>query len=146
MKPLKIHHAVWLQSHPDRTETWLCNRITEGFDVHHLDGDHKNNVSDNLILIESRDHMRLHGTEGFVRFWTSREVEADLQDTLNALAMFPNGIYRSSLQKQLTEPRMSHDRLTKMLEMLVNNGSVETYQLKHLCRVLTFYRLIKKAV
>jgi hypothetical protein len=146
MEPLKPHHAAWLQSHPNRTESWFRNRITEGFDVHHLDGDHENNVSDNLILIESQDHMRLHGAEGFVRFWTGREVEADLQDTLSTLAMFPEGIYRSTLQKRLTEPRMSHDRLTKMLEILVDNGSVETHKLKHRWRVLTFYRLVKKAV
>ena len=34
----------------------------EGFDVHHIDGDHDNNDPDNLVLIEHADHFRLHGT------------------------------------------------------------------------------------
>lgn len=29
--------------------------------MHHLDGDHENDAPGNLVLIEHRDHMRLHG-------------------------------------------------------------------------------------
>lgn len=32
----------------------------EGFDVHHLDGDHENNDPANLVLIEHTDHMMMH--------------------------------------------------------------------------------------
>lgn len=35
--------------------------LADGFDIHHLDGNHANNSPDNLALMESDDHMRLHG-------------------------------------------------------------------------------------
>lgn len=34
--------------------------MRDGFDVHHLDGDHENNDPRNLVLIEHTDHMALH--------------------------------------------------------------------------------------
>ncbi len=55
------HHLVWLRSHPHRSHKWLKERLSDGFDVHHIDGDHSNNNPDNLVLIEHVDHMRLHG-------------------------------------------------------------------------------------
>ena len=60
-KRLQAHHDAWLRAHPDRTEDWLLDMFREGFDVHHVDGDHDNNAPLNLILIEAVDHMRLHG-------------------------------------------------------------------------------------
>jgi HNH endonuclease len=35
--------------------------LIEGFQVHHMDGDHSNDSPDNLVLIEAADHMMLHG-------------------------------------------------------------------------------------
>ena len=64
---LKPHHAAWLKMHPNRDAVWLRERFKDGFDVHHIDGDHSNNDGANLVLIEHLDHMRLHGavmTEG----------------------------------------------------------------------------------
>lgn len=58
---MKAYHEIWLSAHPSRTEAWLQDRLKDGFDIHHIDGDHKNNDPDNLVLIESQDHMRLHG-------------------------------------------------------------------------------------
>ena len=58
---LEEYHYVWLTKHPERTEAWLIERIADGFDIHHADGDHYNNDPDNLILIEHADHMALHG-------------------------------------------------------------------------------------
>jgi hypothetical protein len=55
------HHLAWLQAHPDRSAEWLAERLRDGFDVHHVDGDHQNNTPANLVLIEHIDHMRLHG-------------------------------------------------------------------------------------
>jgi len=47
---------------------WLRFVLKAGFDIHHLDGDHDNNVPENLVLIEHVDHMRLHGAKtGFKR-------------------------------------------------------------------------------
>ncbi len=58
---MRPHHAAWLLNHPHRTAEWLEAMTREGFDIHHLDGDHENNDPDNLVLIEIGDHMRLHG-------------------------------------------------------------------------------------
>jgi hypothetical protein len=62
MKALEQYHYAWLACHTHRTEEWLRAKLVEGFDVHHLDGNHDNNEGDNLVLIEHVDHMRLHGT------------------------------------------------------------------------------------
>jgi len=65
---MQIYHIVWLTSHPHRSEEWLQNKLKEGFDIHHIDGNHCNNDPNNLVLIECSDHMRLHGGGfGFVR-------------------------------------------------------------------------------
>jgi hypothetical protein len=58
---LPLHHAAWLSVHPDRTEEWLADRLSDGFDIHHVDGDHGNNEPLNLVLMEAVDHMRMHG-------------------------------------------------------------------------------------
>lgn len=41
--------------------------LGEGFQVHHIDGDHHNNHPANLALIETIDHLRLHGMFGLAR-------------------------------------------------------------------------------
>lgn len=53
---LRPHHRVWLAAHPHRTAAWLRERIADGFDVHHIDGDDANDHSSNLILLETTDH------------------------------------------------------------------------------------------
>ena len=30
---------IWLSAHPHRSAKWLRERIADGFDVHHIDGD-----------------------------------------------------------------------------------------------------------
>lgn len=57
---LPLHHQVWLDAHPWRTEEWLRERTKDGFDVHHVDGDPANNSASNLVLIEHGDHMAIH--------------------------------------------------------------------------------------
>lgn len=58
---MKSYHEVWLDSHPHRSHEWLADKLRDGFDVHHLDGNHANDDPDNLVLIEAADHMMLHG-------------------------------------------------------------------------------------
>ena len=58
---MNSYHRAWLTAHLDRTEAWLRERLAEGFDIHHLDGNHSTNDPANLVLIEHVDHMRLHG-------------------------------------------------------------------------------------
>lgn len=55
------YHLVWLANHPHRTAEWLKDRLRDGFDIHHLDGNHSNNAPSNLVLIENQDHQDLHG-------------------------------------------------------------------------------------
>jgi hypothetical protein len=61
---LEEHHFAWLRKHPERDETWLCERLRDGFHVHHLDGNHNNDSEENLVLLEGKDHMGLHGVKG----------------------------------------------------------------------------------
>jgi hypothetical protein len=64
---MKEYHRAWLDAHPDRTADWLKRMLAEGFQVHHIDGDHSNNHPANLALIENVDHLRLHGMFGLAR-------------------------------------------------------------------------------
>lgn len=59
-KKLKDYHYIWLKSHPDRNEEWLRTKIAEGFQVHHINGNHYDNDSSNLVLIEGTDHLYIH--------------------------------------------------------------------------------------
>ena len=58
--PLDLHRQAWLDAHPERDVAWLLRMAKEGFDVHHIDGDHENDDPLNLVLIEHRDHFMLH--------------------------------------------------------------------------------------
>lgn len=58
---LETYHLAWLGAHPWRTPEWFREKLRDGFDVHHLDGDHSSDDPKNLILIEHSDHMMLHG-------------------------------------------------------------------------------------
>lgn len=58
---MEEYHKVWLEAHPERTEEWLQARLKDGFNIHHMDGDHSNNIPANLVLIDGEDHLRLHG-------------------------------------------------------------------------------------
>ena len=60
MTRLKKHHCVWLLTRPHRSAEWLLDRMKDGFDIHHMDGDHENNDPKNLCLIEHTDHMMIH--------------------------------------------------------------------------------------
>lgn len=67
-KKMQEYHYIWLNAHPDRTETWLKDCLKDGFLIHHLDGNHSNNVIDNLLLIEKSDHLMLHEEWKTIRF------------------------------------------------------------------------------
>lgn len=58
--PLKPYHLAWLTAHPTRTAVWLSERLADGFDLHHADGDHFNDNPANLVLIDRDDHRRVH--------------------------------------------------------------------------------------
>lgn len=59
---LQKSHRIWLSCHPNRTESWLRERLEDGFHIYHADGDHKNDTPSNLIMIEGLDHMLIvHG-------------------------------------------------------------------------------------
>lgn len=58
---MQTYHYAWLSVHQNRNEEWLRERLRDGFDIHHLDGDHYNDDPSNLALVEATDHMRLHG-------------------------------------------------------------------------------------
>ena len=64
---MQEHHRIWLEAHPHRTEAWLRERLGDRFDIHHIDGNHDNNEPRNLVLIESADHMGLHGMRKCLR-------------------------------------------------------------------------------
>lgn len=65
---MELHHVAWLAAHPERSQQWLEERMRDGFDVHHLNGNHDDNDPLNIVLIECGDHMMLHnGAKRFSR-------------------------------------------------------------------------------
>ncbi len=73
MRPLESYHYVWLSVHSHRTAEWLRARLKDGFDIHHIDGDHSNDASTNLVLIDGGDHLMLHN--GSTRLWRVKGVK-----------------------------------------------------------------------
>ncbi len=78
------HHLAWLSIHSTRNPVWLLKMLAEGFEIHHLDGNHKNNEPRNLILVEYIDHRRLHGKNHHefsadVREERKRDIEENLR-------------------------------------------------------------------
>ena len=59
-KRANTHWYVWCEANAKPIE-WLKDKIQEGFDVHHIDGDKLNEDPSNLVLIWCGDHMMLHG-------------------------------------------------------------------------------------
>lgn len=76
---MKDYHWIWLEAHPHRTEEWLKERMTDGFDIHHVDGDQKNNDPSNLVLIECTDHLMLHAGGGRPSLYRSLDRPEDRQ-------------------------------------------------------------------
>lgn len=60
------YHFVWLKARPYRSEEWLKRHLEDGFEIHHIDGDHFNNELSNLVLIERTDHAAIHGHGNFI--------------------------------------------------------------------------------
>lgn len=74
---LRPYHLAWLSIHPERTAEWLSARLADGFDIHHMDGDHLNDEPENLALVESGDHLRVHNRGGFRRILAEAKERVD---------------------------------------------------------------------
>ena len=59
---IAVHKLVWMAG-ADTT-------VPDGWEVHHEDEDHKNNVWGNLFCIHRRDHSKIHD-------WRRLEKESD---------------------------------------------------------------------
>lgn len=92
---MKDHHRAWLECHPHRSEEWLLQKLAEGFDVHHVDGNHENNAYSNLVLIEGSDHFMLHAggkrTNMYRAFLTQEEQEEKLAQAAEAYGLRSEG-------------------------------------------------------
>jgi len=47
-----VHRLVWISANNQE--------IPKGYQVHHIDGNKRNNNPDNLILLSEREHKKLH--------------------------------------------------------------------------------------
>ncbi len=96
--------------------------MRDGFDVHHIDGDHSNNSPENLVLLEHWDHMRFHGAPlGGLRFgsieWSKCRKVADIDPDMEMgakafLAKFSGNV---PYKKTADEFGISSHLMTKMV-------------------------------
>ncbi len=54
------YHKIWMEKHGVSAE-WMEQALRNGFDIHHVDGDHTNNEPGNLVMIYHGDHFQFHG-------------------------------------------------------------------------------------
>lgn len=108
---MRDYHYIWLDHHQNRTEDWLRERLEDGFDIHHADGDHSNNEPSNLVLIEATDHMRLHGSSLFRLLGNAKAekkrqrldlggIAYDMKDSATSWTVIGSSLYPDSLQPQ----------------------------------------------
>ena len=65
----QAHHLAWLESHPERDQRWLRERLDDGFHVHHIDGNRLNNAAENLHVFNSpSDHGAAHRSLELIAF------------------------------------------------------------------------------
>lgn len=72
---MELHHLKWLEYHPSKTADWLEGKLQEGFDIHHIDGNHTNNSRRNLVLIEKEDHLCMHDLLKFSSKISVKEIQ-----------------------------------------------------------------------
>jgi hypothetical protein len=100
---LKSYHYAWLSVRPHRTEDWLRERLRDGFDLHHADGNHANDDPSNLVLIEASDHMRLHNRPGtLLRLLAKRREDSkarQLEIGRTAASMRASGISWDEIER-----------------------------------------------
>ncbi len=102
---LKPYHHAWLSIHPHRTECWLRERLREGFDIHHIDGNHENNDALNLALVEHTDHLRVHNRGGLGRILAtetlSRRTSLRRSIAEQARSLIVEGMGHRELERRL---------------------------------------------
>jgi hypothetical protein len=122
---LKPHQQTWLDAHPHRTEQWLRERLRDGFDVHHADGDRNNNSPTNLVLIDCQDHMTLHGSV-MCRFIPSQEPDIPVHNRIIEALRRQPGECRTNLYHTCgLQSRIKQAELRSHLEKMIEDGLVE---------------------
>lgn len=117
---MEIYHHIWLAAHPWRTQQWLKEKLSDGFDIHHLDGDHANNISSNLVLLEASDHMMLHsGGRGMRRL-----KKADLN---------PRPQKEKAVRKAKLKPAQKIEVTNEVVENHATDNAASSSSLLSLC-------------
>lgn len=118
---LQTYHYVWLQKHPDRTEAWLRERLKDGFHIHHVDNNHGNDDPDNIVMIEGRDHMILHGRPMFLKR-AKASPERKAQRDLFRKLMIRYGKAWHSQNRIWDQERLRRFRITDAYNYPVKHG------------------------
>ena len=60
-------NGKWVFSHRERClRKYKLDNIPNGFVIHHISGDILNNDYDNLIMIHTKDHFKIHNSKTLV--------------------------------------------------------------------------------
>lgn len=115
--PTKAHHLAWMEGNHAEPD-FLYQAIMNGFQVHHVDGDHSNNDPLNLVLIYDRDHKKLHGLT-FHRFDESSQEPRKWEDL--------RGYYEERVNKgkaayELRQTPMTWKQVAEKMECQASNA------------------------
>jgi len=108
---MRPHHAAWLAANPHRTEHWLAERTKDGFDIHHLDGNHSNNDPLNLVLIDGGDHLMIHnGKKRLHRIVPRAKVDRPPSRIM---------VLRNELREAEKRLAVAHEEARKLSDLLI---------------------------
>ena len=128
---LPKHHIAWLSVHPDRSIEWFKRALREGFDVHHMDGDRRNNDPENLVLIETADHMNLHGRSSLRRLyrvggvWGDKPGNVGLTEGKEPYEMRLAGMKWTSIAEKLGRPSVDGQKMTYRARLYAEAHNLE---------------------
>lgn len=97
-------------------ECVLCNEVIKEIevpDIHHLDGNHKNNTKDNLVMVHHKCHMMEHNIypKNYNNLRQLVEIKEDIQKTRMRL-----GNQLSAVERLGYEPSNTQDEITKNMK------------------------------
>ena len=113
------YREIWEKEHG----TIPCDKFGRTFDIHHIDGNRKNNNINNLMCLSIEDHYKIHlsqSTDGNIKDLASvRLLQSRLENTkLPIIGWSPSDETKEKIRKKLTGKKRPKSVVKKFSESL----------------------------